>query len=50
MTDSGVCIFKPMAVQTHDRLNANTSSSATASQDTDRSAVGPEAERDADAR
>ena len=31
ITDSGVCIFRPSAVHTHDRLNENTSSSATAS-------------------
>lgn len=30
MTLSGVCIFRPMIVHAHDRLNANTSSSATA--------------------
>ena len=50
MTASGVGICSPTAVHTHDRLNANTSSSATASTTPSGSAVGPEPERHADAR
>ena len=50
MTDSGVCSCRPSAVHTHDRLNENTSSSATASDHADRPAVGPEAQGEPERR